>query len=140
MNEAARLQLLAIVLRADFAVLCLFGLAMMLMPQTLLTVCGFTGLPEGVHYMLGMWGALMATMGFGYLLAARQPAASQAWVQAGFLRAALEVIVGVYYVSSGAVTIRNAAAGLFFAVWFALFYAVLYPRPQAAREALKGAG
>jgi len=133
MNELLRIRLLRAVLNADGAVLVLLGLLLMFATGLMFDLFQMPELTSGVRYVTGMWGALMATMGIGYFLAARNPRQNLSWVLVGIFRAVLEVIVSVYYVLSGAVKMQNAWLAVVLAAWFALAYLVLYPYPRRQR-------
>jgi hypothetical protein len=122
------LRYLRIVLLMDGVVLCTLGLALLIAPRAMWTLFGFSGLAPAVSYIVGMWGALMSTMGLGYFLAARDPARSSAWVWAGLIRGVLEATVSLGYLAAGLVTFSQVGVGLFLAVWFALAYIVFFPR------------
>jgi hypothetical protein len=124
------LRFLRIVLLADGAVLCALGLALLIAPHAMWTLFGFTDLPGPVSYIVGMWGALMSTMGIGYFLAARNPQHSLAWVWAGIIRGIFEAGVSLGYMLAGLVTFKQAWIGLALALWFALAYIVFFPRRQ----------
>ena len=133
MDIFLRLRLLKIVLNTDGAVLVLLGLLLMFASDQLFIIFKMPEMPEAIRYITGMWGALMATMGIGYFLAARTPHLSASWVMVGIFRAVIEVVISVYYVLTNAVSIQNAWLGVILATWFALAYLVLYPsRKQLA--------
>lgn len=138
MNELLRIRLLRAVLNADGAVLVVLGLLLMFATALIFDIFNMPELTDAVRYITGMWGALLATMGIGYFLAARNPRQSTSWVLVGIFRAVLEVVVSVYYVLTKAVSIQNAWLAVVLAAWFALAYLVLYPyprRPQRAPDA-----
>jgi hypothetical protein len=122
------LKYLRVVLLMDGVVLCALGLALLIAPHAMWALFGFGGLPPAVNYIVGMWGALMCTMGLGYFLAAREPARSSAWVWAGLIRGVLEAIVSLGYLAAGLVTFSQVWSILFLAAWFALAYIVFFPR------------
>lgn len=122
------LRYLRVVLLMDGVVLSALGLALLTAPHAMWTLFGFSELPAAVNYIVGMWGALMGTMGLGYFLAAREPAQSSAWVWAGLIRGVLEAVVSLGYLAAGIVTFPQIWMGLFLALWFALAYIVFFPR------------
>ena len=127
------MMLLRVILIADAVVLAVLGLLLMLASRAMFGAFGLADLPGSVNYIAGMWGALMATMGIGYGLAARSPATSRVWVQVGIARAILETAVSIIYVAQGNVSMSSAGLGLALAIWFALAYIALYPpKPSAA--------
>ena|SRR3990172_1568749 len=139
MDEKLRLLLLKVILFADGVVLTAIGLGLMFATGIMFDAFGFIDMPAGVYYIVSMWGALMATMGIGYLLASRDPAASTTWVLTGLARAALEVGVSVAYMVGGHVSAQNALFGAFLAAWFALAYLVLFPWRRKKVGEMEGA-
>jgi hypothetical protein len=123
--------LLKLAMAADGLVLALFGLGLILAPQQMYLLFNLTGMPEGANYIAGMWGALLLTVALGYMVGSSQPLRNLILVQIGIVRALIEVIISIYYVASGALTLTQAAAGLFLAVWFAIAYIALYPRDKS---------
>jgi hypothetical protein len=134
-EASLKLLLLRIVLISDAVVLVVLGVLLLAASPVMFSLFGLGELAPSAQYIAGMWGALMATMGLGYALAAREPGSSQSWVLAGIIRAVLELGVSTAYLSSGVVSLRSAGLGLALALWFALAYAVLYPRAQAQTPA-----
>jgi len=123
----------------DSAVLILLGVFLMFMPGRLEAFFHFDTLPNGIRYLLGLWGCVFATLGFGYAVAATDPWRHVVWVQMGITRGTLECLLGLYYVFKGAVTFQQAGVGIVIAAVVAIGYIVLYPRrtPDAQSD---GAG
>jgi hypothetical protein len=118
---------------ADGIVLGLFGLGLVLTPQAMYRLFDMA-LAGPASYVAGMWGALLLTVAAGYVLAAPQPAARPVFVQVGLARAVVELGVSLFYLGSQTISFKQAAAGMFLALWFGLAYLVLYPRPGAAKD------
>ena len=135
MDSSLRLKLLRIVLIADAVVLVILGVLLIAAPQQMFSWFGMEGMPTGSFYILGMWGALMATMGLGYALASARPGASYAWMVAGIIRAVLEVGVSAAYYAGGIVSLRNSGLGMILALLFAVAYLALYPASSAGQRA-----
>lgn len=129
-----RLRWLRAVLVLDSALLFLLGGAFIFLPRETLSFFGFTVLPEGVHYILGLWGCGIATMGIGYFTAALDPLRHVVWVQVGIARGAAECLLGLLYVMRGTVSPQQAGFGIAAAGVIALAYGVLYPRKEGANE------
>ena len=125
---------LRMLLVLDSAVLLLLGVFLIFMPGRLETFFHFENLPNGVRYLLGLWGCVFATLGFGYAVAAAEPLRNIVWIQMGIARVALECLLGLYYVSKGVVTFQQAGIGIIAAGLIAVGYTVLYPRLPAASE------
>ena len=126
--------LLRNLLLLDAAVLLLLGALLIFTPRQVEVAFQFNDLPQGVSYIVSLWGCVLATLALGYAVAARDPVRHVAWVQVGIARGALECIVGAMYLARGIVTFQQAGFGVVLAGLITLAYIVLYPResPTAA--------
>jgi hypothetical protein len=127
-------SLLRNLLLLDAAVLFLLGLLLIFMPKQVELAFGFTDLPVGVGYILGLWGCVLATMGVGYVVAATDPQRHVVWVQIGIARGALESVLGVVWLARGVVTFQQAGFGIVLAALITLAYLVCYPRRDQPRQ------
>jgi hypothetical protein len=123
-----KLSLLRGLLIVDAAVLFLLGGLLVFAPVEVQRTFHFHDLPQAVAYFLGMWGCIMSTMGFGYLVAATHPLRHRAWVNVGIIRGAVECGLGIFYLACGTVTLQQAGLGTLVAGLMALAYITLYPR------------
>ena len=123
-----KLFLLRGLLVVDAAVLFLLGGMLIFAPVQVEQAFHFQDLPPAVAYLLGMWGCLMATMGFGYLVAATHPLRYRVWINIGIIRGALECALGIVYLVRGTITLQQAGLGTLVAGLLAVAYVVLYPR------------
>ena len=123
-----KLFLLRGLLVVDAAVLFLLGGMLIFAPVQVEQAFHFQDLPPAVAYLLGMWGCLMATMGFGYLVAATYPLRYRVWINIGIIRGALECALGIVYLVRGTITLQQAGLGTLVAGLLAVAYVVLYPR------------
>jgi hypothetical protein len=123
-----KLTLLRYLLMADAAVLMLLGGFLILAPRQLEMAFHFQELPAAVSYLIGLWGCVFITLGFGYVVAATHPLRHLVWVQVGIARGALECLLGLTYLARGVVTWQQAAFGVITAAVIAGAYLVLYPR------------
>jgi len=121
-------SLLRNVLLLDAAVLFLLGGLLIVVPNQVELAFRFSNLPQGVSYIVSLWGCVLATLSLGYAVAARDPIRHIAWVQVGIARGALECVVGAVYVARGIVTVEQAAFGIVVAALITVAYLVLYPR------------
>ena len=112
----------------DGLVLVLLGALLIFVPERLAEGFDFRNLPEGVNYIFGLWGCGLATMGLGYVVAARRPIRNLAWIQVGIVRGAFECAFGVVCVGRGLVAFRQASLGIVVGGLLALGYVLLYPR------------
>jgi len=112
----------------DAAVLFLLGALLILAPKYVLVAFHFKDLPAGVSYIIGLWGCGLATLGFGYMVAAMNPYRHIAWIQIGIARGTLECALGVVYLAQGIVTFSQAGVGIILAALFAIAYLLLYPQ------------
>jgi hypothetical protein len=124
-----KLFLLRGLLVIDAAVLFLLGGLLIFSPVQVEQAFHFQDLPPAVAYLLGMWGCLMATMGFGYLVAATHPLRYRVWINIGIIRGALECALGIFYLVRGTITFQQAGLGTLVAGLLAVAYVALYPRP-----------
>jgi hypothetical protein len=134
-----KLILLRNFLLIDAAVLFLLGALLIFMPAQVERAFHFRDLPEGVSYIIGLWGYALATMGVGYVVAAGNPARHLVWVQVGILRGAAECVLGIICLARGAVTFQQAGLGIIVAALMALGYVALYPRKPRLLPASKSA-
>lgn len=139
LDTATRNKLLRIIMLADFAVLMALGLLLIFAAGPMFAAFKVEMTDPralgAAKYIAGMWGALMATMGLGYLFAARDVENSRSWVLAGLARAVIEVAVSAICLAQHLVTFKTAGLGMFLALWFAIAYLVLYPKPAVSTEA-----
>src|SRR5579871_5612442 len=88
----------------DAAVLFLLGALFIFAPRQVATAFRFENLPDGVSYLIGLWGCALISLSIGYCVAATDPLRHVVWVQVGLARGALECLLGVIYIARGAVT------------------------------------
>ena len=117
----------------DAVLLFVIGAALIFAPRDVQAAFGFRDLPQGVNYMVGLWGCLFLTLAVGYFTAARDPLRHVVWVQVGIARGALESVLGLIYLERGIVSWRQAAFGIIAAAVITIAYIVLYPRRSALR-------
>ena len=124
----SRLDALRILLALDAAVLFLLGALLILAPKRVEGAFHFRDLPEGVSYIIGLWGCVLVTMAIGYAVAATNPLRHVVWVQVGIARGALECVLGAIYLARGIVSWQQAGVGIAVAAFITIAYLVLYPR------------
>jgi hypothetical protein len=122
------LRALRVLLVMDAAVLFLLGVLLIFAPQQVAVAFRFENLPAGVHYIIGLWGCVLATLACGYVAAAEDPYRHVIWIQVGIARGALECLLGLVYLARGTVTFAQAGFGIVLAGLVAVAYVVLYPR------------
>ena len=123
-----KLTPLRYLLMLDAAVLFLLGALLIFAPSQVERAFHFPDLPPAVGYMIGLWGCVFATLGFGYVIAATDPLRHVVWVQVGIARGALECVLGLVHLARGIVTFQQAGFGIIIAGLMALAYVALYPR------------
>jgi hypothetical protein len=123
-----KLSLLRNLLLLDAAVLFLLGALLVFAPQRVESVFGFKDLPQGVSYIIGLWGCALATAGVGYVVASTDPLRHVIWIQVAIARGALECILGLIYIAKETVTLGQAGFGIALAGLISIAYIVLYPR------------
>ena len=122
-----KLTLLRYLLLIDAAVLFMVGALLIFLPRQVELAFQFKDLPDGVAYIIGLWGCVLASTGIGYAVAAKNPIRHVVWVQVGIARGALELIFGLACLARGTVTFQQAGFGLVIAGMIALGYIALYP-------------
>jgi hypothetical protein len=120
--------LLRYLLLVDSAVLLLLGALLILAPARVLAAFHFQALPQGLNYLVVLWGCAMATLSIGYYVASTNPSRHVVWIQVAIARSALEALLGVIYLAQGIVTFQQAGLGIVIAALIALAYITLYPR------------
>ncbi|TAK94953.1 MAG: hypothetical protein EPO07_15945 [Verrucomicrobia bacterium] len=123
-----KLSLLRALLILDAAVLFLLGALLIFAPSQVERAFHFQDLPPAVGYMIGLWGCVFATLGFGYVVAATNPVRHVVWVQVGIARGVLECVLGLVYLVRGVVTLQQAGLGIVIAALISIAYLALYPR------------
>jgi len=122
--------LLRLLLLLDAAVLLALGAAFILIPKQVLVAFHFQELPQGVHYIIGLWGCVLLTMAIGYAVAATNPVRHVVWVQVAIARGALECVLGLVYLLRGVITWPQSMFGILVAALMSIAYLALYPRRQ----------
>lgn len=123
---------LRILLAMDAAVLFGLGWLLICAPRQVEAAFSFKDLPEGVGYILGLWGCVLVTVGAGYAVAAMDPIRHLVWVQVGIARGVLECVLGVIYLARGVVNWPQAGAGILVAAGVTVAYILTYPRRPRA--------
>jgi hypothetical protein len=116
----------------DAALLILLGAALIFMPGEVQRVFHFNDRPAAMNYILGLWGCVLASLGLGYLVAAKDPVKHLVWVQVGIVRGALECLLGLVYLTRGLVTFQQAGLGIILAGLISFGYVAFYPRGRNA--------
>jgi hypothetical protein len=132
-----KLVLLRNFLLIDAAVLFLLGALLIFFPARVENAFHFTNLPDGVAYIIGLWGCALVTMGFGYLVAAGNPVRHVVWVQVGILRGVTECILGAVFLARGIVNFQQAGLGIVVAAILSIGYLALYPRKPRLDRSIK---
>jgi hypothetical protein len=115
-------------MRVDAAVLLLLGLLLIFFPRQIETAFKFNELPEGVSYILGLWGCVLATLGLGYAAASVDPFRNLLWAQMAVARGACECVLGLVCLSRGIVSFQQAGVGIILAALLTIAYLACYPR------------
>src|SRR5947207_8882147 len=116
---------LRILLALDAAVLFLLGALLVLAPRHVEAAFHFKDMPEGVSYIIGLWGCVLVTMAIGYGVASTDPVRHVVWAQVGIARGTLECVLGAIYLAEGIVTWPQAGFGIVVAAMITLAYIIL---------------
>lgn len=127
-DNSLRTRALRMLMMMDATVLFALGLALLLVPAQITAAFGYPTIPAPVHYLLGIWGCVVLTMGIGYGVAAVDPGRHRLWICIGIARGAIEAIFGWWCFARGMVTWQQSGLGILLAAFVALAYLVLYPR------------
>jgi hypothetical protein len=119
----------------DAALLIVLGAALILMPSEVQRIFHFNDRPAAMNYILGLWGCVLASLGLGYLVAAKDPVKNLVWVQVGIVRGALECILGLVYLARGLATFQQAGMAIVLTGLIAFGYVAFYPRGRSAAPA-----
>jgi hypothetical protein len=130
-DHSPRIRALRMLMMMDAVVLVGLGALFIAAPRRIEAAFHFQNLPAGVDYMIGLWGCVFATLGFGYAFAAPDPRRHVLWVQMGIARGLLEVVFGAISVARQIVSWQQVSFGIIVATFIAVAYAVLYPRKEA---------
>jgi hypothetical protein len=133
-DNSPRTRALRMLLMMDATVLVLFGAAFVVSPRQIETAFHFPSLPEGVNFLIGLWGCGLIAMGLGYGVAATDPSRHRLWIGVGIVRGILEALVGWWCFARGLVTWQQAGFGILLAGLIALAYLILYPRENGEAE------
>jgi hypothetical protein len=132
--------LLRLLLVLDALVLFALGTTFIFAPKQVLLAFHFNDLPDGVSYIIGLWGCVLLTMAMGYTVAATNPIRHLVWVQVGIARGALECVLGLVYLARGIVTWPQAIFGIVVAALMTIAYLALYPRRRRDVRSIGKAG
>ena len=124
-----KMALLRCLLLTDAAILFLLGALLMFVPDQVERAFHFQNLPAAVRYLIGLWGCVCATMGFGYVIAATHPIRHRVWIQVAIARGVLECALGLFYLARGVVSFNQAGVGIILAALISCAYLALYPHP-----------
>lgn len=134
-----KMLLLRALLLLDAVVLFALGAVLVLAPSQVERAFHFADLPAAVTYIIGMWGCVIGTLGFGYLAAAGNPLRHRIWINVGIIRGLLECALGIFYLQQGTVAFQQAGLGTVVAGLMGFSYLLLYPRRPRAVDAGKPA-
>ena len=130
------MRALRVLLVLDAAIFFWLGVAFIVFPGRMASAFGFGEVPAGVHYMIGMWGCVFATMAIGYAVAATDPIRHISWIQVGIARGALECLFGFIAVARGTVTFSQASFGIAVAALLVLLISAVPPELEL-RDSLR---
>ena len=117
-------KLLRLVLLTDGVILTLLGVGLLLAPAKMLALFGYTEVPRSMDFVVSMWGTALLSVAIMHWFAMRRETLTD-WAQLGFWRNLLELGVTLAFIINGVVNLHQSWPGLFFPVWFALFYFVV---------------
>ena len=125
-------KLLSFTLRFIAVVQIVLGFAFLLAPDVTGHMLGLAPAPDWTRWMFGMMAARFLGFGCGMLLAARDPDGSTPWIKAMIGIQAIDWVVTLYYVSSGAVTLAQVSTASFLPVIFIIVLLSNFPQQKQA--------
>lgn len=126
-----RLRLLKFTLRFIALVQIVLGIAFLLAPMRSAALLGLSAAPMWTAWLFGMMAARFLGFGYGMIVAARDPVQHRAWIGAMVFIQAIDWLVTLYYLSTGAVTLAQVTTAAFLPAVFILLVVSVYPRANA---------
>lgn len=112
------------------AIQIILGLAYLFVPALFLHAMGHTIPQPDIYYPLGMLAARFIAYGIALFVIARAPAQHVLWLDFMILIQAIDLLVGIFYTSTGVLPLSLSAFPMFNAAWIILLLAIW--RPQQA--------
>jgi hypothetical protein len=109
---------LTITLYAIALVQLVLGIAFLVAPQTAAHMLGLSPAPEWTSWLFGMMAARFLGYGYGMIVATRDTAAASSWITAMIGIQAIDWLVTVVYLSTGAVTLAQVSTASFLPLIF----------------------
>ncbi len=107
------------------------GVVFALAPAQFSAMLGLAQTPTWAYWMFGMFSARTLGFAYGMFLAARDPARHVHWIQAMIGVQAIDWLVTMYFVLTGAVTLAQVSTTSFLPLIFIGMLVIFYPRQQS---------
>jgi len=108
------------------------GVAFLFAPDATGRMLGLAPAPDWTRWMFGMMAARFLGFGYGMVVAARDPHGSVTWIKAMIGIQAIDWVVTLYYVASGAVTLAQVSSASFLPVIFIVVLLSNFPQQYKA--------
>ena len=104
------------------------GLSFLLAPEFTSHAMGLAAAPEWTNWLFGMMAARFLGYAWGLWLAAKDPVAARPWVISMIAIQAIDWLVTLKYLATGAVTLAQVSTASFLPVLFVIALAIGLPR------------
>ena len=105
------------------------GAAFLAAPEQTAQAMGLSVAPAWTNWLFGMMAARFLGFGYGMLVAARDPPRARAWINAMVAIQAIDWLVTLKYLLTGAVTLAQVSTASFLPVLFVIILVLGLPRP-----------
>ncbi len=113
----------------------ILGALYLFAPQFFIAVQGLTPITADIGYPLGMLAGRFLVYGVGMILIAREPERYRVWLDGMIAIQAVDLLAGLYYTFSGAVTLEVSGIAMFDAALFIGLLLWIRPSNDAASVA-----
>jgi hypothetical protein len=110
----------------------ILGLFYLVAPAFLLESIGHSVPMDDIFYPLGMLASRFLVFGVVFIYIARDPVQHRLWITAMIFIQLIDLAVGVFYTSTGAVALSDSLFPMFNATWIAGLLYLWRPRPDSA--------
>lgn len=125
-------RLLGATLRFIAVVQFVLGLAFLAVPEQAAHAFGLSVAPGWANWLFGMMSARFLGFGYGMLVAAHDPVTARPWIKAMIVIQAIDWMVTLKYLYTGAVTLAQVSTASFLPVLFVIVLVLGLPKTTRA--------